>query len=461
MPTMRRRPASGSVSLVLAGFLDASPLLMLTPAVSAAQTNVPAHPVLLSTAKSTDGEIRTAGEVAGSAASVQCTDVHPSCTETGGECRCCIDVGALVAFEYCAYWTPCTGQTVCVWASTLPPGATFPQASGACEACSTFWWIPLQPGSYTAILKGGEFCGAAQVSETVRFTVVNSGGCCSDNDCGDANPCTTDRCTSGTCTHTPNTSSCNDGLFCNGSDTCRDATCSVHSGNPCLGRPECADTCNEAADNCFDQAGTPCADDGNPCTNDTCNGSGACAHPSRPQGTACDDGLFCNGSDQCNGAGACGHSGNSCLDGLECADACNEAAETCFDPAGTACGDASDIGCDAPDTCDGAGTCVDREDVPGTSCDDGLFCNGADTCDGGGACIHLGNPCLDEEHCSEAAGRCVCLADQECDDLLDCTTDTCDARVIEDNQKRSTKTRKTPRATVQTGRACGCFELVV
>jgi hypothetical protein len=84
----------------------------------------------------------------------------------------------------------------------------------------------------------------------------------------------------GQCVSTPRTdgTSCDDGLYCNGADTCSGGSCSVHSGDPCSGGPECNDTCNEAADNCYTSNGTACTDDGNVCTNDVCDGSGTCTH---------------------------------------------------------------------------------------------------------------------------------------------------------------------------------------
>ncbi len=62
----------------------------------------------------------------------------------------------------------------------------------------------------------------------------------------DGNPCTNDTCNgSGTCTHPNNSNPCNDGLFCNGTDTCSGGSCSTHSGDPCPG-----EYCDESADVC-------------------------------------------------------------------------------------------------------------------------------------------------------------------------------------------------------------------
>src|SRR6185436_15384893 len=94
-----------------------------------------------------------------------------------------------------------------------------------------------------------------------EFCTINdncSAGSCvggGARDCGDSNGCTTDSCNEGTnvCDHANNTLPCNDGAFCNGTDTCSGGTCSSHGGNPCPGPDgdsDCSESCNEAADNC-------------------------------------------------------------------------------------------------------------------------------------------------------------------------------------------------------------------
>lgn len=82
--------------------------------------------------------------------------------------------------------------------------------------------------------------------------------------CNDQNACTTDSCSNGTCSHTPNYDAA---TFC----------CTPSSGNVTL------------------------IDDGNPCTNDVCNTlTGVVTHPSRPNGpnVGCDDALRCT-LDEC------------------------------------------------------------------------------------------------------------------------------------------------------------------
>jgi hypothetical protein len=65
----------------------------------------------------------------------------------------------------------------------------------------------------------------------------------------DNNICTDDSCdpATGLPVYTPNTASCDDGAFCNGTDTCSDGEC-VHSGVPCTD-PELP-VCNEIDDRC-------------------------------------------------------------------------------------------------------------------------------------------------------------------------------------------------------------------
>jgi hypothetical protein len=98
----------------------------------------------------------------------------------------------------------------------------------------------------------------------------------------DGEPCTDDVCSGGAadCTHPPNSASCNDGLFCNGNDTCAGGTCSAHDGNPCPlpdSDGDCTEACNEATDDCTapDPNDTNC-DHPDPCVQgETCK-AGEC-----------------------------------------------------------------------------------------------------------------------------------------------------------------------------------------
>ena len=253
--------------------------------------------------------------------------------------------------------------------------------------------------------------GVVEAGETCDDGNTAAGDCCSPTCTYDApgtactsdgNVCTNDVCNgAGACLHPNNTASCDDGLFCNGADTCSGGTC-MHTGNPCAGGPDCAATCNEAADNCFDPAGTGCTSDGNVCTNDQCNGTGACAHPNNT--APCDDGLFCNGTDTCS-AGACTHTGNPCAGGPDCADTCNEAADNCFDPAGTGCTADSDP-CTL-DQCNGSGACAHPPGNDGAACSDGDDCTSGEICSGGACAGGTAITCPLCQTCNPAGG---CLA---------------------------------------------------
>jgi hypothetical protein len=91
----------------------------------------------------------------------------------------------------------------------------------------------------------------------------------------------------GACTHPATTAPCDDGVFCNGADTCNAGACTVHAGDPCTTVGECVGACNEAAMSCFSPWGTPCSDDGLVCTWDSCDAAGGCAHLASNPGVVC------------------------------------------------------------------------------------------------------------------------------------------------------------------------------
>jgi hypothetical protein len=110
--------------------------------------------------------------------------------------------------------------------------------------------------------------------------------CLMDSDCDDQNGCTDDTCDQGACVFTNNADPCDDGLFCNGADTCAGGTCSVHVGNPCAGGGPCADTCVESNDSCVASNCAVC-----------------------PECTACNDGNGATHNDRCHGAACFGNTG--------------------------------------------------------------------------------------------------------------------------------------------------------
>ena len=92
---------------------------------------------------------------------------------------------------------------------------------------------------------------------------------------------------------------CDDGLFCNGVETCAAGDC----------QPGTAVECN----------------DGQSCTVDSCDESAdSCLHA--PNDGACDDGLYCNGVEICDALTGClAGSGDPCDDAVACTiDTCDE-----------------------------------------------------------------------------------------------------------------------------------------
>jgi len=142
----------------------------------------------------------------------------------------------------------------------------------------------------------------------------------------------------------------------------------VATGGPAIGNPVVdyipwLGTGNDAdAGTCFVPG------DSGECTGpSTCDPINGCSGAPINDGGACDDGLFCNGADTCN-AGACDqHAGDPCTGGAECANVCDEGADSCNTAGGTACTD--DGNACSTDVCDGAGACAHPAGNAGAVCD--------------------------------------------------------------------------------------------
>ncbi len=144
---------------------------------------------------------------------------------------------------------------------------------------------------------------------------------------------------------------CDDGLFCNGLETCSGGTCQAGTPVACGDGVSCTlDTCNETTDGCDNVA-----DD-----------------------SLCDNALFCDGAETCDAVLDC-QAGTAvvCDDGVSCTlDSCDEATDGCDNVA-------DDSLCDNGLFCDGAETCdavLDCQAGTAVVCGDGVSCT-IDSCD--------------------------------------------------------------------------------
>ncbi len=291
--------------------------------------------------------------------------------------------------------------------------------------------------------------------------------------CDDGDPCTADACQAGVgCVAPP--VDCDDGLFCNGVETCDAVLGCISGAAPCVDAFACtSDNCNEAANTCvfvpidsLCDNGLPCdgvetcdgaigcvtgtpldCDDMDACTTDSCdNNMGGCINDlvvctptnecmdaacdsvtgcfETPNTNPCDDGDACTENDACSG-GVC-NSGTpvDCEDGNPCTDHTCDSLTGCATTFNTATCDDGDA-CTENDVCS-LGSCAGTAIV----CDDGNPCTD-DFCDAFGMCSTSpntascddGNACTENDACS--GGSCSGTT-VSCDDSNECTTDTCD-----------------------------------
>ncbi|HKY34310.1 MAG TPA: hypothetical protein VJN18_00090 [Polyangiaceae bacterium] len=195
---------------------------------------------------------------------------------------------------------------------------------------------------------------------------------------------------------------CDDGLFCNGAESC--------SAFACVATGACTQICDEDQDTCVECDDPGDCNDNNVCTDDACD-TGVCENT--PNTAACNDGLFCTQTDACS-AGICVGSGDPCA-----GQNCSEGVDACVD-------------CNSPADCNDANPCTDDLCNGGecshlantADCDDGLFCTMNDQCSAG-ACAGSGDACAGRI-CDEAGDACLdCDEDGDCDDGAECTSDAC------------------------------------
>jgi MYXO-CTERM domain-containing protein len=282
------------------------------------------------------------------------------------------------ACEYVASNAACDDDNPCTGPDTCEPDDFLLWPSGCNQANLTDGTPCPLPGGV-----GSGICLSGQCLDT----------CFQNSHCDDGLSCTVDACVAGSCQNTPNSSACDDMLYCNGAETCAPEDPEADPTSGCI--------VGDAVD---------CAD-AYACTVDSCNeGTDSCDHVN--DNAACIDDLYCNGVEACNPGAPGANPTTGCTPGasVDCADSqsctvdsCNESTDSCdHTPNHAACSD--DNPCTA-DTCDAGSGCSTAPVQDGTACGEGLVC--------------LGGVCSD-----------VCEQNSDCDDFIDCTVDTCNTETF-------------------------------
>jgi hypothetical protein len=353
-----------------------------------------------------------------------------SCSETAGGCI----ATALPATTSCEDGLYCTTGDHCSAGGCVAGTARSCADSDTCTTDSCNDGTDVCDHVLTPV-PGAEVRGTASCTDGVdndcdRLTDAadpDCATCITAADCNDSNPCTVDTCTGGVCSNTaaPSGTTCNDGLYCTTPDRCTGTVCGgaardcSASGNACN-----AGVCDETGDRCTTtpRPDTTTCEDGLYCTTgDHCSAGTCVAGPARdcssatdqcntgvcddvgdrctgsplPPSTTCNDSLFCTTPDAC-AAGTCTGPARDCSAfGNQCnAGRCNDTTDACYAdplPAGTVC-EADGIPA-TRDICLG-GACLY------SACGDGYWDTGAgEHCDDGNA--------LTESCTSEPMGSCV------------------------------------------------------
>jgi hypothetical protein len=169
-----------------------------------------------------------AGTPPNCADSVACTD--DSCNESTDSCNHIANNGACDDGLFCNGAELCNVTLGCQAGSDPCPGQGCDEGGNVCVQCI---------GNEDC--DDGLFCNGAEI--------CNAGSCQSGSapNCDDGVACTADSCNEGTdsCDHAPNNAACDDGLFCNGAETCNTTLGCQAGSDPCGG-----ESCDEVTDTC-------------------------------------------------------------------------------------------------------------------------------------------------------------------------------------------------------------------
>lgn len=292
-----------------------------------------------------DGLLCTVGETCDGG---ECEPAAPrDCTHVADQCNaesCDEDLGCIAT--PIADNTPCDDGLYCTEGDTCQSGecrgtardclAGEPPCRVVVECNELIDQCIVQTAPNGSACDDGDFCNGTETCLS-GFCTNSTGDPCpgpdGDADCQESCDESTDSCSA----NDPSFSACDDGSFCNGTEQCVSGSCTNSTGDPCNGPDgdaDCQESCNETLDNCT-------ADD--------------------PDSSACDDGAFCNGTETCT-SGVCGSSTGDPCPGpdadADCFESCDEVGDDCTDqdPDGASCDDGD--GGTSNDQCDAAGTCA-------------------------------------------------------------------------------------------------------
>jgi hypothetical protein len=344
-------------------------------------------------------------------------------------------------------------------ASACPAGLLCSPASDSCvDGCAgcSIGGVCYAAGTENP-LNGCEIC---RPSQSRAGWSPNDGAICEDGSfCTVDDTCSARACISGTAR------SCDDGVACNGAESCDEGADSCAAGSSTCAATE---ECDPATDSCVACSGCSiggvCFADGEVNPFNECERCDVGTSPSAwspRDGAVCDDGAFCTTGDTCS-AGACVGSALDCDDGVSCngVETCSNLAGACV-PGGSTCtgfevcdpdtdscvdscggctidGSCFAVGAANPanpcEVCGAAGDTAWSSDF-GATCDDGVACTTGDVCTvagcaGAAVVCDDGIACNGMESCEASSGLCgdgtpTCAPDETCNESLDLCEPTC------------------------------------
>ncbi|MCP3980686.1 MAG: DUF4215 domain-containing protein [bacterium] len=265
---------------------------------------------------------------------------------------------------HCTVDDSCDAAGICVAGAARDCDDGIACTDDTCDEAANACSVTPRPAGTTC--EDGQYC-------TVDDACDGAGACASGaaRDCSDDIDCTDDVCdeAANACGATPIDAACDNGLVCDGDETC------------------------SSVDGCVPGMPLDC-DDSVGCTDDVCNEPSGCSQ--LPDDLLCDNGLVCDGAETCSPV-------EDCVPGvpLDCDDGVGCTEDVCNEP----------IGCSQlPDD---------------LSCDNGLFCDGVETCDvvadcrSGTAVICDDDELCTDDICNEVLDRCVFVDDPNNDPSCD------------------------------------------